>query len=75
MTYFGGRRGKLTPQERERRIVEAWQERPPKRRRPDDVLVFYSWLLEHEPDLVPHGPGSVGRLNQLLEPHIVEPTP
>jgi hypothetical protein len=63
-------RGKLTPADRDRRIVEAWRDRPEKKRTADDVLVFYGWLSEHDPDLVPSGPGSLNHVRQLVTPHV-----
>ena len=70
---FSPRRPKLQPGERDRRIVEAWRDRPEKRRSSADAAIFYSWLLENEPDLVPQGAGSYGHVPKLIESHIVEP--
>ena len=59
------------PQDPDRRIVEAWLHRPKRQRRAADVLEFYRWLLEHQPDLVPRRAGSYDHVNKLVEPHIV----
>ena len=67
-----GWRQKETPKERDRRIVEAWLDRPRRQRRAADVLEFYRWLLEHERDLIPPGAGSFDHVNQLIGPHLVE---
>ena len=71
---FSPRPPRLKPDDRDRRIVEAWRDRPERRRSADNVSPFYSWLLEHQPDLVPPGPGSYGHIATLIEPLIVEPT-
>ena len=43
--------------EQARRIVDLWQERPRWQRTTDHLLRFYGWLLEHEPAVIPAGPG------------------
>ena len=49
----------LKAAEQARRIVDLWQERPRWQRTADDLLRFYGWLLEHEPAVIPAGPGSI----------------
>ena len=56
-------------------IVKAWLDRPKRQRRAADALDFYRWLLEHEPDLIPRGPGLYHHVSKLIEPHIVKPKP
>jgi len=63
---------KTTPEERDRRIVEAWRDRPERNRSDDDVLAFYGWILEHEPTLIPPGPGSFERVRELVTPHLAK---
>jgi hypothetical protein len=62
-------REKTTPEERERRIVDAWRERPEWNRSDDDVLAFYGRLLVNEPTLIPPGHGSFERVRELVMPH------
>jgi PAS domain-containing protein len=57
--------------ERERGVVDLWRERPAAQRRPEDVLAFYGWLAEHQPKLVPAGPGAIERVRRLVERDIV----
>jgi hypothetical protein len=65
---------KAGPDERDRRIVEAWLDRPKRQRHATAALDFYRWLLEHAPDLIPPGAGSYDHVIRLIEPHIVEPS-
>ena len=66
-------REKATPEERERRIVEAWRERPEWNRADYDVLAFYGRLLVNEPTLIPPGHGSFERVRELVMPHYAKP--
>ena len=65
---------KAGPEERDRRIVETWLDRPRRQRHAAAAVDFYRWLLEHAPDLIPPGRGSYKHVNKLIEPHIVEPS-
>ena len=65
---------KAGPEELDRRIVEAWLDRPRRHRHAAAALDFYRWLLEHEPNLIPQGAGSYDHVHKLIEPHIVEPS-
>jgi len=59
--------------ERDRRIVERWLERPRGHRAGDaDVLAFYVWLNDHQPTLIPAGPKSYQYIHALVEPHFVK---
>jgi len=59
--------------ERDRRIVERWLDRPRAQRTSDeDVLAFYAWLNDHDPSLIPLGGGSYQHVRTLVTPHIVE---
>jgi hypothetical protein len=64
---------RLKPDEQRRRILELWLERNKNRRTGDDVLVFYGWLSEHEPDLLPEGSGSYKQLRKIVSEHLIEP--
>lgn len=61
----------MTDAEREAQIVALWQGRPRDRRRPEDVLPFYNWLVEYAPWLVPPGAASLDRIRALVEAHTV----
>jgi hypothetical protein len=63
---------KPTPEDRDRRIVERWRERPAAKRRGDDVMAFYGWLSEHEPALIPQGPRSYQHVRTLVEPYVTD---
>jgi hypothetical protein len=62
----------LKPADQARRIVELWQERPRRQRTAEEVLTFYGWLTDHEPALIPRGPGSYQQVQVILGPHIRE---
>ena len=58
------------------RIVELWRSRPKTQRTSEDVLVFYGWLSEHEPALVPGGEGKGGSyrlLREILKEQMLDP--
>ena len=57
--------------EQARRIVDLWQERPRWQRTAEHVLFFYGWLSEHEPAVIPPGPGSILKVSTILAPHLV----
>jgi hypothetical protein len=63
----------LNSAEKATRIVELWLDRRHTRRTSDDVLAFYGWLSEHEPALVPDGPGALRRVCDILTPHLTGP--
>jgi hypothetical protein len=66
---------RITPEEKARRLVELWRQRPKTQRGSDDVLTFYGWLSEHEPALVPGERGESGsyqKLRTILDAHLVE---
>jgi hypothetical protein len=54
------------------RIVQLWLQRPKSKRTDDDVLVFYGWLSEHEPGLIPSGSGSYKQLHKILSDHLLD---
>ena len=54
------------PPEQARRIIELWQERPIWKRTEEHLLPFYGWLLEHEPAMIPAGPGSMLKVRTIL---------
>ena len=57
--------------EQARRIVDLWQERPRWQRTAEHLLPFYGWLLEHEPAVIPPGPGSILKVSTILAPHLL----
>jgi hypothetical protein len=57
--------------EQARRIVDLWQERPRWQRTADHLLPFYGWLLEHEPAVIPAGPGSILKVSTILAAHLL----
>jgi hypothetical protein len=57
--------------EQARRIVDLWQERPRWQRTAEHLLLFYGWLSEHEPAVIPPGPGSILKVSTILAPHLV----
>jgi hypothetical protein len=60
-------------EERDRRIVELWRDRREQQRTGDEVWGFYGWLSEHQPALVPSGPGSYAHVRRLVEPFLIAP--
>jgi hypothetical protein len=56
--------------EQARRIVDLWQERPRWQRTAEHLEIFYGWLLEHEPAVIPSGAGSFGKVSAILESHL-----
>ena len=57
--------------EQARRIVDLWQERPRWQRTAEHLLPFYGWLLEHEPAVIPQGPGSILKVSTILSAHLL----
>jgi hypothetical protein len=57
--------------EQARRIVDLWLERPRWQRTADHLLPFYGWLLEHEPAVIPAGPGSILKVSTILAAHLL----
>ena len=69
-------RAAMKPAEQARRIIDLWQERPRWQRTAEHLLPFYGWLLEHEPAVIPGGPGSILKVSKILAPDLpmdVEP--
>ena len=62
---------KRRPQD-DRRVVELWHQRRREHRRDDDVIMFYGWLADFEPALIPDEPGSYGKLRRLLRDHLLD---
>ena len=56
----------------DRRLVELWHERRREERRDDDIIIFYGWLTEYEPLLIPNEPGSYRKLRRLLRDHLLD---
>jgi hypothetical protein len=61
----------MKPTEQARRIVDLWQERPRWQRTAEYLLAFYGWLSEHEPAVIPSGPGSILKVTTILAPHLL----
>ena len=57
--------------EQARRIVDLWQERPRWQRTAEHLLPFYGWLSEHEPAVIPSGPGSILKVHAILAAHLL----
>ena len=57
--------------EQARRIVDLWQERPRWQRTAEHLLPFYGWLSEHEPAVIPRGPGSILKVSTILADHLL----
>ena len=64
-------RAQMKATEQARRIVDLWQERPRWQRTADHLLPFYGWLLEHEPAVIPTGPGSILKVSTILAAHML----
>ena len=58
------------PAEQARRIIDLWQERPLWQRTEEYLLPFYGWLLEHEPAVIPMGPGSILKVSTILSAYL-----
>ena len=57
--------------EQARRIADLWQERPRWQRTAENLLPFYGWLSEHEPAVIPPGPGSISKVCAILAAHVL----
>ena len=64
-------RAPMKANEQARRIVDLWQERPRWQRTAEHVRPFYGWLSEHEPGVVPSGPGSILKVCTILAAHLL----
>jgi hypothetical protein len=58
------------PAEQARRIIDLWQERPIWQRTAEHMVPFYGWLLEHEPAVIPTGPGSILKVGTILAAYL-----
>jgi hypothetical protein len=58
------------PAEQARRIIDLWQERPNWQRTAEHLLPFYGWLLDHEPAVIPAGPGSILKVSTILAAYL-----
>jgi hypothetical protein len=61
----------MKPTDQARRIVDLWQERPRWQRTVEHLLPFYGWLSEHEPAVIPSGPGSILKVCTILDAHLL----
>ena len=52
------RSGKLKDDERRRRVVALFLQRPPEKRTENDVLAFYGWLEQNRRELLKRGQGD-----------------
>ena len=59
----------ITAAEREAQIVALWKGRPPQQRTSEDVGLFYNWLVDYAPWLVPRSSASIERVRELVEAH------
>ena len=57
--------------EQARRIVDLWLERPRWQQTAEHLLPFYGWLSEHEPAVIPPGPGSIMKVSTILSAHLL----
>ena len=64
-------RAPMKTAEQARRIVELWQERPRWQRTAEHLVPFYGWLLDHEPAVIPAGPGSILKVRTILAAHLI----
>ena len=64
-------RARMQAAEQAQRIVDLWQERPRWQRTAEHLLPFYGWLLEHEPAVIPTGPGSILKVSTILAAHLI----
>ena len=64
-------RAPMKTAEQARRIVDLWQERPRWQRTAKHLLPFYGWLLDHEPAVIPAGPGSILKVGPILAAHLI----
>ena len=62
-----------TNDDREAQILALWHDRPPERRSPEDIGLFYDWLVAYAPWLLPPGAESVDDVRSLIEPHTMGP--
>ena len=58
--------------DQERRVVDLWHQRRREQRQDCDVLIFYGWLADYEPSLIPSEPGSLQKLRTLLRDHLLD---
>ena len=62
----------LKRHEQDRKVVELWHQRRREQRHDHDVLIFYGWLADYEPALIPNEPGSYQKLRTLLRDHVLD---
>ena len=61
----------LTAAEREAQIVALWQGRAPDQRRLKQVAVFFQWLSDYTPWLVPPGEQPLDTVTAIVRPHVI----
>jgi hypothetical protein len=59
--------------DREAQILALWRDRPPERRSPEHVVLFYDWLVAYAPWLLPPGAASLDHVRSMVEAHTVSP--
>jgi len=62
-----------TNDDREAQILALWRDRPPERRSPEHVVLFYDWLVAYAPWLLPRGAASLDHVRSLVEAHTIRP--
>jgi hypothetical protein len=62
-----------TSDDREVQILALWRDRPPERRSPEHIVLFYDWLVAYAPWLLPPGAASLDRVRSMVEAHIISP--
>jgi hypothetical protein len=62
-----------THDDREAQILALWRDRPPERRSPEHVILFYDWLVAYAPWLLPRGAAPLDRVRSMVEAHTVSP--
>jgi len=59
----------VTAVEREAQIVALWKGRPCQQRTSEHVGLFYNWLVDYAPWLVPRSSASIERIRELVDAH------
>lgn len=62
-----------TNDDREAQILALWRDRPPERRSPEHIILFYDWLVAYAPWLLPRGAGPLDRVRSMVAAHTISP--
>ena len=59
--------------DREAQILALWRDRPPERRSPEHIVLFYDWLVAYAPWLLSRDAASLDHVRSLVEADTIGP--